>query len=250
MIPKVIHYIWLGGNPLPKIAKKCIKSWKKYCPNYEIKRWDETNLNLNLCPYVQKAYDQKKYAFSSDVFRFEILKNEGGIYLDIDVELIKPIDDLLNNEVFMGFESEQYVAPGLILGSVPNNRVIAEIREKYSNLDFEISKNNKTATVCVIVTDILKKYGLELKDLNQKLSNGIMIYNTHYFCPKSVDDGKVRISDETYSIHHYLATWRSGSQKFKNNIKKFIKRILGEKLTNKIKQSKENKTLNRNKDEK
>ena len=106
MIPKVIHYIWLGGNPLPKIAEKCIESWKKFCPDYEIKRWDETNLDVNQYQFAKDAYDAKKFAFVSDVFRTEILYNEGGIYLDIDVELIKSIDDILqDNDCVMGFET-------------------------------------------------------------------------------------------------------------------------------------------------
>ena len=106
MIPKVIHYIWLGGKPLPKITEKCIESWKKYCPDYEIKRWDETNLDIDKYKFAKDAYEAKKFAFASDVFRTDILYKEGGIYLDVDVELVKPIDDLiLDVDCVMGFET-------------------------------------------------------------------------------------------------------------------------------------------------
>ena len=97
MIPKIIHYIWLGGNPLPEMVEKCIKSWEKFCPEWEIKRWDESNLEIDFCKYCKQAYNEKKYAFASDALRFKIIKENGGVYLDVDVELLKPLDDLLNN---------------------------------------------------------------------------------------------------------------------------------------------------------
>ena len=126
-IPKIIHYIWLGGNPLPKIAEKCLKSWKKFCPDYQIIKWDETNLNLDINTYCRQAYDEKKYAFASDVLRFDILKNNGGIYLDIDVELLKPIDSFLHHSCFMGFEQEGSIAPGLIMGCEKNHKDIINL---------------------------------------------------------------------------------------------------------------------------
>ena len=135
MIPKIIHYIWLGGKPLPKIAEKCIESWKKFCPDYKIKRWDETNIDVDKYQFTKDAYAAKKFAFVSDVFRTEILYNEGGIYFDIDVELIKPIDEVLKDaDCVMGFETSKSLAPGLIMASVKNNEDLKNILNNFKNL--------------------------------------------------------------------------------------------------------------------
>ena len=129
MIPKIIHYCWFGRNPLPELALKCIASWKKYMPDYEIKEWNEDNFDVNIIPYTAEAYAQKKYAFVSDYARFWILYRYGGIYFDTDVEVIRPIDDIIARGNFMGFEtdpnpkkgdaSEGRVAPGRGPGGVP-----------------------------------------------------------------------------------------------------------------------------------
>ena len=108
MIPKVIHYCWFGGNPLPELAQKCIASWKKYCPDYEIKEWNESNFDLNCCDYVREAYEAKKWAFVSDVARLYAMVHEGGIYMDTDVEVIAPLDSLLQYHAVSGFETEHY----------------------------------------------------------------------------------------------------------------------------------------------
>ena len=106
MIPKIIHYCWFGGKPLPELAQKCIASWKKYCPDYEIKEWNESNFNLNSCDYVREAYEAKKWAFITDYVRLYAMVTEGGIYMDTDVEVIKPLDPFLKHKAFSGFEDE------------------------------------------------------------------------------------------------------------------------------------------------
>lgn len=237
--PKIIHYIWLGGKPLPKIAKKCIKSWKKFCPDYEIKRWDETNLDLT-DNYVQDAIAAKKFAFASDAIRFKILKEYGGIYLDIDVELIKPIDEFLNEKLFMCFENDNYVAPGLICGCEPNHEVINEICDYYKTAKFDCSDLTKMVTVCAIVTNILVKHGLKLKNETQKFDWG-KIYQSEYFCPKNMSDGKTVITSNTYSIHHYYGSWSTPWIRLKNKLVQFVKRILGKKMVAKIKDKRKNK---------
>ena len=123
-IPKVIHYCWFGGNPKPKLVQKCIHSWKKYCPDYEIIEWNESNFDISSCPlYVRQAYDVKKWAFVSDYARLKIIHTCGGIYLDTDVELIKSLDSLLEYNAFFGFEDGKYVATGLGFGAVSDNCV-------------------------------------------------------------------------------------------------------------------------------
>ena len=124
MIPKKIHYCWFGNNPLPESVQRCIESWKKYCPGYEIIEWNEGNYNINKIPFIEKAYKEKKYAFVSDYARLDIIYNEGGIYLDTDVELIKNIDPLLEHSCFLALESCGAVATGLGFGSIKKHSFI------------------------------------------------------------------------------------------------------------------------------
>ena len=138
MIPKVIHYCWFGGNPLPESAQKCIASWRKFLPDYEIKEWNESNFDVNAIPYTAQAYAAKKYAFVSDYARFSILYDNGGLYFDTDVEVIRPMDDIIENGPFMGFEIDasgidfkKAVAPGLGLGANPGLGLYKEILEHY-----------------------------------------------------------------------------------------------------------------------
>lgn len=219
MIPKIIHYIWLGGKKLPDIATKCIESWKKYCPDYEIKRWDETNLDLNKYKFVQDAIEAKKYAFASDVLRTDILYNHGGIYFDIDVELLKPIDGLLSNDCFMGFETSNLIAPGLVMASVKENEDLVNILKIYENLKFDIN-NLFNLTVCEIFTSYYEQFGLKRENKTQQISNTVF-YSSEYFCPIDVITNKKHITKNTYSIHWYNASWYTPKQKFLYNLKKF-----------------------------
>lgn len=246
MIPKVIHYIWLGGNPLPKIAEKCIKSWKKYCPDYEIKRWDESNVDIDCCVYCRQAYDAKKYAFASDILRFKILEQEGGIYLDIDVELIKPLDELLNNRLIGGFENERFSNPGILLGAESHNELINELIEEYNSKTFQVTPGMKNQeTICEIFTRKLKTIGFEINNSTQEI-DGIKIYSSEYFCPKSMSDGRTYKTANTYSIHHYASTWVPKRIIFKNKCLQFIKRLMGKKMVDRIKKkrAKKNETVN------
>ena len=239
MIPKVIHYIWLGGNPLPKIAEKCIESWKKFCPDYEIKRWDESNIDLEICEYAKQAYDAKKYAFVADVVRFDILYKEGGIYLDIDVELLSSLDAFLNDSAIMAFENEKAIAPGLILACEKGCESFKEIIEIYKKDKFILEDGSQNLeTVCDKITRYLLDFGLELNNKNQKVKE-FSIYASEYFCPKSLSDGKIRKTKNTVAIHHYFASWQTKSNKLKTKVFQFIKRILGEKIVNKLKGKKE-----------
>lgn len=233
IIPKTIHYIWLGGNSLPPIAEKCIESWKKFCPDYEIKRWDESNLNIDITNYSRTAYDMRKFAFASDVLRFDILNREGGIYLDIDVEIIKNLDKFLENELFCGFESEDYVNPGIILGAKPGHRIIKETLESYKTREFIYDPSNQV-TVCNILTEELVKCGMDPHNSYQE-HNDFTVYPMEYFCPKSLVDGKIRLTENSHGIHHFAATWVKTSVKIKSKIMQIIKRILGEKLVAKLK---------------
>lgn len=221
MIPKVIHYIWLGGKPLPKITEKCIESWNKYCPDYEIKRWDETNLDIDKYKFAKDAYEAKKFAFASDVFRTDILYKEGGIYLDVDVELVKPIDDLiLDVDCVMGFETSNLLNPGLFIAAQKGCDDLGSILEIYKALEFDVNKL-MDLTVCEIYTKYFQTKGLIRKNSTQKVGNN-MFYASEYFSPIDVISNKKKITKNTCSIHWYNASWYTPKQKMKNRVKRIL----------------------------
>ena len=138
MIPKVIHYCWFGGNPLPELAIRYIDSWRQRCPDYEIKKWDETNFDVYSCDFVKEAYESKKWAFVSDYARLWIVFNYGGVYLDTDVELVKSLDELLDNKCFLGAETTGQVNTGLGFGAEKNNVVVKLLLNEYNNRHFKL----------------------------------------------------------------------------------------------------------------
>lgn len=214
LIPKIIHYCWFGGRPLPELALKCIDSWKKYCPDYEIKEWNEGNYNVSSCAYARQAYEAGKWAFVSDYARFDILYQYGGLYFDTDVELIKPIDDLVERGAFMGCEPSRVkddisVAAGLGLAAEPGCRLYKEIVDDYRKADF-IKENDSGNYVTVVhrVSAILKRHGLT-SESDIQLVDGVLIYPPQYFCPLDYTTGKLHVTRETCSIHWYKASWMS-----------------------------------------
>ncbi|GGK07016.1 glycosyl transferase [Parabacteroides faecis] len=212
MIPKIIHYCWFGNNPLPTLAIKCIASWKKYLPDYEIKEWNEENFDINIIQYVKEAYNAKKYAFVSDYARFWILYNYGGLYFDTDVEIIRPMDEIIIRGSFMGCEYDgkpgrgmPLVAPGLGLGAIKELAFYREILRLYDGMKF--INDDGTCNLTTIVkytTQVLCKYGL--KDISgiQEVSS-IIIYPQEFFCP--LHGSQVKFTKNTYTIHHYMGSW-------------------------------------------
>lgn len=225
MIPKIIHYIWLGGKPLPKIAEKCMKSWKKFCPDYEIKRWDESNLDLDFCPYVREAYDSKKFAFASDVLRLQKLYEYGGIYLDIDVEIIKPIDEFLNAKCFSGFENSKAINPGVIFGTEPKNQDLKAILDDYKSRNFINNGILDLKTICETVTEYYEKFGLVREDKTQNLEDKIVAYNSEYFSPINTVTNKKTVTKNTHSIHWFNASWYTPWMKFKTTVKLILNKL-------------------------
>lgn len=235
MIPKIIHYCWFGGKPLPPLALRCINSWKKYLPDYKIMEWNESNFNVNSIPYTKEAYEAKKYAFVSDYARFWILYKYGGLYFDTDVEIIKPMNDIIANGAFMGVETDAdlekkiriKVAPGLGLCAYPQNIIYAELLTLYEQKHFVLHNGNLDMTTVVeYTTAILCHHGLQNIRGIQTVEM-IKIYPQEYFCPISTSDGKLRITSNTYTIHHYAQSWQSPIRKYGRKILLFIG---GEKL--------------------
>lgn len=230
-IPKVIHYCWFGGNPLPELAIKCIESWKKYLPDYEIKRWDESNFDVNIIPYTQQAYEAKKYAFVSDYARLWILYNYGGLYFDTDVELIKPMADIIAAGPFMGCENpfkknglpaSLGVNPGLGLGTNSGHEFYKQLLDLYSNLKFYKPNGAlNTKTIVEYTTELLCKKGL-LNTPDIQIIDDIYIYPKEYFCPQDYQTGIIHIQNETRSIHHYSASWLTKKDKLKIKISNIL----------------------------
>lgn len=231
MIPKVIHYCWFGRNPLPPLAVKCIESWKKYLPGYEIKEWNEDNFDVNIIPYTREAYEARKYAFVSDYARFYILYHHGGLYFDTDVEVIRPMDDIVERGAFMGCESEvKYkpggtalaVNPGLGLGCNPGQGLYAEILELYSGLQFKRADGGlNLKTVVEYTTELLLTKGL--KNVNEKQCIAdVQIYPKEYFCPMDYETNKLDITENTRSIHHYAASWINWKMRLKIKLVKVL----------------------------
>lgn len=236
MIPKVIHYCWFGRNPLPQLAIKCIASWKKYLPDYEIKEWNEDNFDVNMIPYTKEAYEAKKYAFVSDYARFWILYNYGGLYFDTDVEVIKPMEDIIARGPFMGCEEDASdtsvasVAPGLGLGVNLGLGLYKVMLDLYATLRF-INPNGtyNQKTVVAYTTEVLRKYGLKNYSGIQECA-GVWIYPKDYFCPLNYRTKIMNITDNTYSIHHYTASWITPTQK----VYKILERLLGKSIAQSI----------------
>ena len=241
MIPKKIHFIWVGGKPLTPLAEKCIESWKKHCPNYEIIRWDESNFNINQNQYCKEAYENKKWAFVSDYIRLKVLYEEGGIYMDTDVEVIKNLDELLDNKAFSGFESEVDIPTGIIAAE-KNNIWIKKLLQYYDNKSFiNEDKTFDLTTNVVTITNITKEnYDIKLNNTTQDFGD-VKFYAKDYFCPKSLTDGVIRKTKNTYTIHHFSGSWKKKSSKFKAKLLQFIKRILGEKNVQKLKEKRNKK---------
>ena len=208
-IPKVIHYCWVGGKPLTPLAQKCLDSWRYFCPEYKIIRWDESNYNFAKHPYMKQAYEAKMWGFVPDYARLDIIYQHGGIYLDTDVEIIKPLDDLLIDNFFAGFESREIIALGLGFGAEAHHTVLKGMMDDYDNYAFTNADGSLNLLPSPqIQTKFLRKY-YHIKDDNGKIQKmkEITIYPKEYFCPKDFLTGKINITDHTYSIHHYASSW-------------------------------------------
>lgn len=237
-IPKVIHYCWFGNNPKPKVIQDCIESWKKYCPDYEIKEWNELNYDVNKTKYTQLAYKSKKYAFLTDYVRLDVLYNEGGVYMDTDVKLIKSIDDLVKKGNFMSFEKVGRVNTGVGFASEKGTSILKENLDYYNTHTFVDKNNNFDPEICVkITTQLLEKHGLDYKRNEQQEVENFTIYPSDYFSPKKMGTEQITITSNTYGIHLYASSWYKGSKlskKIKYRLipfKEFVKyKILKRKL--------------------
>lgn len=208
-IPKTIHYCWFGGNPLPKSAIKCINSWKKYCPDYEIIEWNESNFDVNCNAYCTEMVRRKKWAFLTDYVRLKIIYEQGGVYLDTDVQVIRPLDALVEKGPYMGFENTGRVATGLGFAAEAGNTLIRENMEYYEKL----SDFSELKSCPYITTEVLQRHGLTGDFSEIQTVDGMTIYPEEYLCPKNERTGLTNVTKNTYSIHQFDASWFEESWK-------------------------------------
>lgn len=207
MIPKIIHYCWIGGNPLPEMAVKCMDTWKKYCPEYEIKEWNETNYDFHKHPYMKAAYEAGRWGFVPDYARLDIVYRYGGIYLDTDVELLKSFDELLSLSGFAGMEVEGRVNLGQGFGAEPQNGTILKMRDTYDRVQFINDSYFLSRHASPLYqTDTLKMLGMKPLNEQQQVEK-MTIFPTDYFCPKDIDSGVLNVTRNTFSIHHFDGSW-------------------------------------------
>lgn len=231
MIPKKIHYCWFGGNPLPELAIKCIESWKKYCPDYEIIEWNEKNFDLNSNQYVKEAFECKKWAFITDYVRLHAMVTQGGIYMDTDVEVLKNLDSFLENKAFSGFEREDAIPTG-IMASEKDFPLFKELLLDYEDRKF-LNENGEMdlTTNVTTITNICLNHGLELNNQKQTIKD-FTLYPKDVFCPKSYETGIINCTENTYTIHHFSGSWHTEKEKKIEEFERNILKKYGEKKKN------------------
>ncbi|PYZ95075.1 glycosyl transferase [Salipaludibacillus keqinensis] len=226
-IPKIIHYCWFGRKEKPQIVQKCIASWRNHLQDYQIIEWNEENFNLNINRYVKEAYETKNYAFVSDYVRVYALFNDGGIYLDTDVEVYKSFDDLLHHHSFWGFEQENYIATSTI-GSSKGNEFIKSFLDSYDTKGFINDDGSKdTSTNVAIVTKMLLELGLKQNGDYQELEGLGAFYPQHYFSPYDYINCRNFKTKDSYCTHHFHKSWLSPKDRLKSNMKLGLSKVIG-----------------------
>lgn len=212
-IPKIIHYCWFGPNQLPKKEQSCMASWSKFFPDYEIKKWNESTFPLDKHPFAKQAYDIGKYAFVSDYVRAYVVYEQGGLYFDTDLEVKKDFSEFLKySEGVLGFETSKYVGTAM-MAFIPKHPIMNSFLNYYKNKNFVNERGQIEITANpAILKDILIDYGFVFNGEEQMVNN-IFIYPRSHFFPKKISDGNFRITDETYTIHHFEGSWLTERQK-------------------------------------
>lgn len=223
MIPKIIHYCWFGRGEKPKLAKYCIASWKKFCPDYEIVEWNEDNFDVNMNGYTQMCYKQKKYAFLSDYVRLFVVAEHGGVYFDTDVEVIKSLDHLLNQNAFYCFETKEYIASGLGFGSIAGGKSIMAMLAEYDSL---LTGTEGTRGCPRLNTSALVKLGLKQNGNTQQVADATVL-SSDYMNPFDAATGRIQKTENTVSIHWYSAAWLSPWRRFRIRIMRPLHRCFG-----------------------
>lgn len=242
MIPKKIHFCWLSNEAFPKKNRECINSWKKFLPEYEFIKWDFSRFPLQQSDWVREAFENKKYAFAADYIRLFALYNEGGIYLDTDVEVKKSYNDLLDRPYFMGCESTPNIIEAATIGVEPHSVWLKNILKHYEDRHFvHLDGSFDTEPLPQIMRDILQKnYGLKFIDKPSNFNpsdSAIQLLPVEYFSPKHWDTKELYPTKNTYSIHHFAGSWlppEPMKERIKKGIRKSVSLLLGQNITDKL----------------
>ena len=227
MIPKIIHYCWFGRGEKPPKAQKCIDSWKRFCPDFEIREWNEDNCDFQAIPFMAEAYAAKKYAFVSDVMRLLVLEQYGGVYFDTDVEVLRDFTPLLGDEGFLGFENDRFVNSGQVFGAQAHHPVVRAMIEAYRTLSYTGPDGAPAPTGCPVVnTRVLEDFGLKADGSEQQVA-GIHVYPAAYFNPLDSVTGRLRKTPRTYSIHWYSMSWLPKHRQLRARLGRVLRRLAG-----------------------
>ena len=241
MIEKIIHYCWFGGKPKPELAEKCIESWKKFCPDYQLVEWNEENFDINSNLYVKQAYEAKKFAFVTDYVRLYALHTQGGIYMDTDVMVLKSLDEYLNHKAFSGFESKTKIPTG-IMAAEKGNALFAELLAYYDTATFIKDDGSLNMTTNVeIITNMLTPKGFVSNGKYQEVC-GMAFYPQNIFCPLHKKLKNKKYMKNTATIHYFAGSWKSDATKKRESsfwwklivvpgsfVSKIMRKIFGEK---------------------
>ena len=253
MIPKIIHYCWFGCGKKSPLIKKCIRSWKRFCPDWEIIEWNEERFDIGSTEWTKQAYEHKKYAFVSDYVRLKALHEMGGVYLDTDVQLFKSLEPFLEHKGFVGFENKTSIAT-CVIGAQVGHPVVGSWLEWYRGRSYLVNGKANTEPNVVFTTEDLKTRGLVIDNTRQSV-DGIEVYPQTWFCPQNIEGSDRAKSKNTVSVHYFDSSWRTPqgrrdlkreqfhSTKFYRSWEKFkilpqltVRKILGDSLVEKLKE--------------
>lgn len=226
MIPKIIHYCWFGRNPKPALAEKCIASWKKFCPDYEIIEWNEDNFDISSNRYVQEAYENRKYAFVTDYVRLYALVTFGGVYMDTDVEVVRSLDEFLVHQAFSGFEEEAWIPTGL-MACEKDFPLYKEYLSYYDNARFVKEDGTlDTTTNTFTITKMTEKHGL-IRNGQFQIVDGFALYPREVFCPLDNSTGVLHKNEMTAAIHWFSKSWLPADIRVRSKITRVFHRVFG-----------------------
>jgi hypothetical protein len=230
LIPRVLHFCWFGGQPLPPAAEACLASWRKHCPDYEIRRWDETCFDVTQTQFSAEAAGRRAWAFVADYARLKIVHDHGGIYLDTDVELVRSLDDLLAWDAFFGFQYDNTINTGHGFGAVAGHRLVGKLLAGYEDCSFFRPNGLPDRTPCP-QRDLPAFIAMGFTpDGTRQERNGAVLLPAHCFCPKAFDTGVIRLHSETYAIHHFNASWHSSIEAgYLRRVRRYT-RVFGERV--------------------
>lgn len=224
-IPKIIHYVWVGGKPKSAHVISCIASWEKHCPDYQIKEWNEHNFDVDGHPFVKQAFEQKNWALMSDVIRVWALYEQGGVYFDTDLELVAPIDALLDHDIFLCYESPYWVGSA-VLGTIQKHPVFLRVLKRYEEAK-PIGFHTNPLTVHAFTAALRYDYHVKPNGKSTIIDPNIALISSDYFYPQHYMSGKLKMTERTKGIHHYFGSWHSSKQSKSQRFASLSYKILG-----------------------